>query len=61
MRQITKIVRDKNNDVYLKVYDRNMKGFVCFQILPFGDSPEGELTDLSDTFSINLNEFKGGE
>jgi len=54
MNQIAKIVRDKNNDVFLKIYNKDMKSFVCFSITVWNQTPKGKLKELSDVFSIDL-------
>jgi len=54
MRNLAKIIKDKDNDVYLKVYDEKVKVLAYFKIEEFNTDPEGKLEELSDVFSINL-------
>jgi hypothetical protein len=57
MRTLAKVVKDKNNDIYLKVYDNKVKVLAFFKIICYNDKPVGKIIDLSDVFSIDL---KGG-
>lgn len=54
MRSLAKIVKDKNNDVYLKVYNEKVKVLAYFLIQPYDTTLEGKIEDLTDTFSIDL-------
>ena len=54
MRNIAKVVRDKNNYVYLKVYDERVKVLAYFRIEGWNTDPEGKITELSDVFSMDL-------
>jgi hypothetical protein len=55
MRNLAKIVKDKNNAVYLKVYDKNVKVLAYFKIEEYNTDPEGKVEELSDVFSIDLS------
>jgi hypothetical protein len=52
---VARIVRDKNNDVYLKVTGKPLDNPVYFRIEEFTTEPEGKLIELSKAFIINLN------
>ena len=54
MRSLAKVVKDKNNEIYLKVYDKKIKVLAYFKIEPFNTDPEGKIEELSDVFSIDL-------
>jgi len=56
MRNIAKIVKDKKDKIYLKVYDKTMKESFYFLICSIGIEIEEKLKELSDAFSINLKE-----
>ena len=58
MRNLAKIIKDKNNELYLKVYDEKVKVLAYFKIEEFNTDPEGKIEELSDVFSIDL---KGGK
>ena len=53
-KNIAKIIRDENNDVYLKVSGKPLDNPVYFRIEEFNTNPEGKLGELSNVFSINL-------
>jgi hypothetical protein len=48
MRTLAKVVKDKDNDIYLKVYDKKVKVLAFFKILCYNDKPEGKIIDLTD-------------
>ena len=58
MSNLAKIIKDKNNEIYLKVYDKKAKVLAYFKIEEFNIEPKGETKELSKAFNINL---KGGK
>jgi len=58
MRNLAQIVKDETNNLYLKVYDDKIKLIGFFQIQECDTKPIGEIEDLTDCFSIDLNPIK---
>ena len=55
MRTLAKIVKDKDNQIYLKIYDEEVNVLAFFKIQCYNTKPEGKSIDLSDTFSVDLS------
>jgi hypothetical protein len=48
------IIRDDNNNVYLKVEGEPLESSVYFEILTYTSDIKGKITELSTKFNINL-------
>lgn len=56
MRNIAKLIKDKKDNIFLKVYDKTMKHPSYFPIHPIGEKRKIVETEISDVFSVNLKE-----